>query len=60
MSKTHLVVLDGEQDEALRVLLQNGLVNLLRLDCGSHGGLGRLLLDLLDGLGGLVVVHLLG
>lgn len=51
------MVLDGEQDEALRVLLQDGLVNLLRLDCRSHGGLGLLLLE---GLGGLVVVvHLL-
>lgn len=55
---TYLMVLDGEQDEALRVLLQDGLVNLLRLNCGSHSGLGLLLLE---GLGGfVVVVHLLG
>lgn len=37
---TYLMVLDGEQDESLRVLLQDGLVNLIRLDCGSHAGLG--------------------
>lgn len=55
---TYLMVLDGEQDEALRVLLQDGLVNLIWLNCRSHGGLGLLLLE---GLGGLVVVvHLLG
>lgn len=52
------MVLDGKQDEALRVLLQDGLVNLIGLNCRSHGGLGLLLLE---GLGGLVVVvHLLG
>lgn len=54
------MVLDGEQDEALRVLSQDGLVDLISLDYGSRG-LGFLLLDLLEGLSGrVVIVHLLG
>lgn len=34
------MVLDGEQDESLGVLLQDGLVNLVRPDCGNRAGLG--------------------
>jgi len=40
----YLVVLDGEKNEALRVLLEEGLVGLFWLDGCSSG----LLLDLLD------------
>jgi hypothetical protein len=39
----YLVILDGEQHEALRVLLQEGLVGLLGLDGRGHGGLWPLL-----------------
>lgn len=38
------MILDGEEDEALRVLLEEGLVGLLRLDGRGHAGLGLLLL----------------
>ena len=55
--ETYLVVLDGEQDETLGVLLQEGLISLKGLDGSSDGSLGlldRALLDLLllqlDGL----------
>lgn len=57
-SRAYLVVLDGEEDETVRVLLQHRLVRLLRLDCGRNFRLFlRLLLeqrDALDGDGDLV------
>lgn len=43
------MVLDGEQHETLGILLQEGLVGLLGLDGGSHGGLRLLLLGRLHG-----------
>ena len=41
---TYLMVLDGEKDEALAVLLEDGLLDLIGLDARSHGRLGLLLL----------------
>ncbi len=37
------MVLDGEQHETLRVLLQEGLISLLSLDTGRYNSLGLLL-----------------
>ena len=45
---TYLVVLDGEQDESVGVLLEKRLVGLLGLDAGGHVGLGLLSLLRLD------------
>jgi hypothetical protein len=38
-ASAYIVVLDGEQDEALRVLLQQRLVLFFLLDCGRDGRL---------------------
>lgn len=59
------MVLDGEQDEAVGVLLEEGLVGLLGLDAGGHGALRLLNLLSLDeggvqGDGGVGVVLLVG
>lgn len=46
---TYLVVLDGEEDETVRVLLQKGLIGLGRLDTRSHlGGFNDLLAELVN------------
>ena len=50
------MVLDGEEDETLRVLLENGLVGLVWSNARGDG-LGLLLLNLL-GLDDLGVLHL--
>ena len=45
-ASTYIVVLDGEQNEPVGVLLKEGLMGLLFLDGGCSGGLlGRVLLD---------------
>lgn len=47
---TYLVVLDGEEDETVRVLLQKGLIGLGLLDTRSHfGGFNDLLAELVNG-----------
>jgi hypothetical protein len=43
------VVLNREQDKALRVLLEKGLIGLFRLNCWRNNN-GLLCLDFLDGL----------
>lgn len=43
------MVLDWEQDKALRVLLEKGLIGLFRLNCWRNNN-GFLYLDFLDGL----------
>jgi hypothetical protein len=48
MRWTYIVVLDGEQDESLGVLLEQGLVCLLRLDGRRDVGLAVGRVDLLD------------
>lgn len=50
---TYLMVLDGEEDEATRVLLEERLVGVVVLD---NSGLSLLLLDLLDLLDDWLVV----
>lgn len=40
------MVFDGEHDKPLRVLLQQRLIGLLRLECGGDG-LGNILINLL-------------
>lgn len=49
MTRTYLMVLDGEENETMRVLLQQRLVCLALLDGGSH--LGKLRLGWLLGHG---------
>lgn len=54
----YLVVLNGKQDEALRVLAENGLIKLLGAECGS---LDRRVLHLDDILcGGMLCIDILG